>query len=159
MGEIGFDSPNKWSCSMRIAALATVLVYLLLLLVPCPAPACSLCGSYAVKFPFVTDYWHARAVVCGTLATPRLDGTSGAGTTDLVIDKVLKGDGQVQGAKTVTLPRYFTVLNPKEPPRFIALFDEKLLFFTGRNDYTPAFLEFLVAADAVKGKPRTEALV
>lgn len=144
---------------MRIAALATVVVYLVLLLLPCPAPACSLCGSYAVKFPFVTDYWHAHAAVCGTLANPRLDGTSGAGTTELAIDKVLKGDDRVRAAKTVTLPRYFTVLNRKDPPRFLALFDEKLMFFTGRTDYTPAFLDFLVASDAVRGKPRPEALV
>ncbi len=144
---------------MRIAALVTVLVYLFVLLLPCPAPACSLCGSYAVKFPFVTDYWHAHAVVSGTLANPRLDGTSGAGTTELIIDKVLKGDARVRAAKSVTLPRYFTVLNPKEPPRFLALFDEKLLFFTGRTEYSPAFLDFLVASDAVKGKPRPEALV
>jgi hypothetical protein len=144
---------------MRIVALATVIAYLLLLLVPCPAPACSLCGSYAVKFPFVTDYWHAHAVVCGTLANPRLNGTTGAGTTELVIDKVLKGDARLQGVKSVTLPRYFTVLNPSDPPRFIALFDEKMLFFTGRTDFTPALLDFLLASDAVKGKPRTEALV
>jgi hypothetical protein len=144
---------------MRIAALATVLAFLALLLIPCPAPACSLCGSYAVKFPFVTDYWHAHAVVCGTLANPQLNGNTGAGTTDLVIHKVLKGDARLQGVKAITLPRYFTVLNPKEPPRFIALFDEKGLFFTGRNDYTPAFVDFLAASEAVKGKPRTEALV
>jgi hypothetical protein len=144
---------------MRIAALATLLVYLIVLLVPSPAPACSLCGSYAVKFPFVTDYWHAHAVVAGTLADPKLNGTTGAGTTELVIDKVLKGDARLQGVKSVSVPRYFTVLNAKDPPRFLALFDEKMLYFTGRSDYSPAFLEFLIASDAVKGKPRPEALV
>ena len=82
----------------------------------------------------------------------------GAGTTELRVDKVLKLDPRLKGAASITLPRYFTVLNPKEPPRFIALFDEKLMFFSGRTEYTPAFLDFLVASEAAKGKPRPEAL-
>ncbi len=139
--------------------LAMLVLGLVLLLVPCPAPACSLCGGYATKFPFVTEYWNAHAVVCGTLAKPQLVGNTGAGITDLVIDKVLKGNARLKGVPSVTLPRYFTVLNPKEPPRFIALFNDQLAYVGGRTEYTPAFLDFLLASDAVKGKPRIQALV
>jgi hypothetical protein len=138
------------------AAAATLLLAALVL--PSPAPACSLCGGYAAKFPFVTEYWTAHAVVCGTLAKPQLNGTTGAGTTELVIDRVLKGDPRLKGVPALTLPRYFSVLNPKEPPRFIALFDDKLAFVGGRTEYTPAFLDFLLASDAVKGKSRLQAL-
>jgi hypothetical protein len=143
---------------MRIAIVAAALLLTGLLLVPCPSPACSLCGGYAAKFPFVTEYWNASAVVCGTLAKPQLNGNTGAGTTELIVDKVLRGDPRLRNTPVITLPRYFTVLNSKDPPRFVALFDDKLRFYSGRTGYTPALLDFLVASDAMKGKPRVQAL-
>jgi hypothetical protein len=146
---------------MRLAH-AALLLAVLLLPAPCPAPACSLCGRYAKQFPFVTEYWQAQAVVCGTLANPKLGtdpaGPPGSGTTELHIEKVLRADARLKGMNPIILPRYLPVLNPKDPPRFIVLFDEKLNAYTGRQDYTPAFLEFLVASEAVKGKPRPQAL-
>jgi hypothetical protein len=129
-----------------------------MVLTPEPAPACSLCGGFAAKFPFVTEYWNASAVVCGTLAKPQLNGNTGAGTTELIVDKVLRGDQRLRNTPVITLPRYFTVLNPKDPPRFIALFDDKLRFYSGRTGFTPALVDFLIASDAAKGKPRAQAL-
>jgi hypothetical protein len=139
------------SCTILLAGLA--------LLSATPSPACSLCGGYATKFPFLIEYWNAQSVVCGTLAKPQLNGNTGAGTTELVIDKVLKGDPRLKNVPSVTLPRYFTILNPKEPPRFMALFDDKLTFIGGRTEYSPAFVEFLLAAEAVKGTSRMQTLV
>ena len=129
-----------------------------LFLPPSPAPACSLCGPYAGKSAFVPQYWLAHAVVCGTLANPKLDGNTGAGTTELRIDKRVKDDPRLKGINVFILPRYLTVLSPKEPPRFIALLDDKLQCIGGRADYSPALLDFLAASEAVKGKPRNEKL-
>jgi hypothetical protein len=140
---------------------SSILVFgllLLAILAPSPAPACSLCGGYAKRFPFVNEYWHAHAVVCGTLQNPRLSGESGSGTTELHVDKLVRGDPRPKGMNVIVLPRYLTVLNPKEPPRVVILFDEKLSFFAGKQDYSSAFLDFLVKSDAVKGKPRPQAL-
>jgi hypothetical protein len=141
---------------MRFVLSAALLLCFLVL--PCPAPACSLCGGYTAKFPFVTEYWNAHAAVCGTLANPQLNGSTGAGTTELRIEKVLKGEAHFKGVPSVTLPRYLAILNPKEPPRCLALFNDKLAFYGGRLDYTPAFLDYLVAAEAVRGKPRAQTL-
>jgi hypothetical protein len=141
---------------MRFALLAAFVVCLLLL--PGPASACSLCGGYAAKFPFVTEYWNAHAVVCGTLANPQLNGNAGAGTTELRIDRVLRGETHFKGVPSVTLPQYLVILNPKEPPRCLALFNDKLAYYGGRLDYTPAFLDYLVASEAMRSKPRPQLL-
>jgi hypothetical protein len=133
------------------------LLPLALLLLPCPAPACSLCGPYAVKFPFVTEYWRAHAVVSGTLANPKLGGDFGSGTTELRVDKLIKSDPRLKGTNPIVLPRYLTILNPKDPPRFVVLLDEKLFAYGGR-ECSPALLDFLIASDAVKGKPRPQML-
>jgi hypothetical protein len=143
---------------MRFLPFAFLFASFLLLVLPCPAPACSLCGGYAAKrFGFVSEYWQAHAVLCGRLANPKLDGSSGTGTTELHVDKMLRPDPRLKGVSPVILPRYLTVLNPKDPPRMIVLLDEKLFAYGGR-DYTPALANFLVESEAVKGKPRVQAL-
>ncbi len=140
---------------MRLAIAAVGLGGLLVFGPPSTAPACSLCNpGFAAKPSFVTRYWQAHAVVCGTLENPQLVASSGAGTTELRVEKVLRSDPRLQGVNPIVLPRYIPVLNPKAPPRFIGLFDEKLACYDGRPDYTPAFLEFLRASEAVKGQPR-----
>lgn len=125
--------------------------------VPCPAPACSLCGTGVPRHAFVGEYWQAHAAVYGPLANPKLTGNSGQGTTELRIEKVLKVDPRLKGTGTLILDRYLTILNPKDPPRLVVLLDEKLIPFGGRES-TPAFLDFLTESEAVKGKPRPQAL-
>ena len=140
---------------MRLMISACLVLALAVL--PSPAPACSLCGGYAARTAFLPQYWQAHAIICGTLANPKLDGNTGAGTTELHIDKIVKNDPRLKGVNPFILPRYLTVLGGKEPPRFIALLDDKLQCVGGR-DYSPALLDFLAASEVVKEKSRGEKL-
>jgi hypothetical protein len=66
---------------------------------------------------------EARLILYGTLCNPRRNPGSTApepeGTTDLRILRVLKPDPILGDQKTVTLPRYLPVDDPKNPPKFI----------------------------------------
>src|SRR5262245_40688546 len=100
--------------ALGLAALTTL---------PCPAPACSLCGGMASKQTFRREMEEAKVVLYGTLANPRFDNSPGAapgsGLTDLLVARVLKSDPAVGEVKSLTLSRYLPVLDPKDPPRFV----------------------------------------
>jgi hypothetical protein len=103
----------------RIPLVAPVLG--LLALLPCPAPACSLCGGLLQQAPT----WRqeaaqpsARMILFGTLENAR-----GSTNTELTIDAVLRSDPVVTGKKQVDLGRYLPISDPKAPPHFLVFCD------------------------------------
>ncbi|HVS38023.1 MAG TPA: hypothetical protein VMS17_20855 [Gemmataceae bacterium] len=89
--------------------------------VPCPAPACSLCGGLLQQAPT----WRqeavqasARLILFGTLVNPR-----SSTNTELAIDAVLRPDPALNGKKLIDLGRYLPISDPKNPPRFLVFCD------------------------------------
>src|SRR5262245_35952498 len=119
---------------IRVLVLVSMLVAL-----PCPAPACSLCGpGTRSQDTFREDIERAGLVVYGAAANPRFipGNLPGAGATDLVIEKVLKYDPVIAGRNSVTLDRYIPVLDVKDPPRFVIFCNvnkERLTMTHGRQ--------------------------
>ncbi len=139
---------------------------LLLLALPCPAPACSLCGSLRDKLTFRQEVQQAVVVLYGTAANPRFDNDPkappGAGSTDFHIRAVLKSAPILGEQKSIVLPRYLPVLNPKDPPRFVvfcSVREGKLFAYEGRTVKSEALLKYLEEAKAIQGKDRTTALL
>jgi hypothetical protein len=136
------------------------LLTTLLVLLPCPALACSLCGTLVRKEALTSEYERARIVAVGTLGKPTLDVATGSGTTPFHVEKVVKGPaGEL--ARVVTLPRYLPVLDAAHPPRFVMFFNPvsgKLEATGGRQLHSPALLDMLAGTEVLRGKPRTDVL-
>jgi hypothetical protein len=89
------------------------------------AHACSICGGDFRNRPTLRqDAGSARVVVFGKLANPKLDPDplSGAGTTELKIEQVLKGGDRVAIGQSLRIPRYYPA-DPKGPTHALVFFD------------------------------------
>jgi hypothetical protein len=142
------------------------LLGLLALALPCPAPACSICGSLRDRLTFRQEVDQSAVVLYGYASNPRFDNdpkaAPGAGSTDFHIRAVLKSAPALGQQKTIVLPRYIPVLDPKDPPRFVifcAVRDGKLHAYEGRAVKSEALLKYLDDAKASQGKDRTTALL
>src|SRR5258706_14029528 len=74
------------------------------------APACSICGGDFRNRPTLRqDAASARVVVYGKLSNARLnpDPLDGNGTTDLKVERVVRGGDRIAVGATITVPRYF----------------------------------------------------
>jgi hypothetical protein len=131
------------------------------LALPCPAPACSLCGGLN-QLTLRQEMDRARMVLYGTLSNPRLGADGQAGTTDFRVLKVLKYDPVLGERKGIQLNRYLPVLDPRDPPRFVVFCDVvngKIDPYRGRAVRGGAVLDYLEGAGAVRGKDRVQALL
>jgi hypothetical protein len=127
-----------------------------------PARSCSLCQGLFASRTIRQDWERADVVLYGSLANPRLD-SGGSGTTELVIERVLKGGPRLNGdnLRTITLARFIPVLDPKMPPRFVVFgnfVQGKLDPHTGRAVRSPALFDYLKGIQELPGKDRTQAL-
>lgn len=145
--------------------LRSLVLLGLLLLLPCPAPACSFCPSPIQRFSLGMELERADLAFFGYALNPRrnLDPSAlpGSGTTEMHIERVLK-DHPILKDKVITLERYIPVLDPKQPPRFIVfceVYKGKLDPYVGRPAKSPAVLEYLEAARAERAKGPEAALV
>jgi hypothetical protein len=94
----------------------------LLLVVPRPAPACSLCGMtlrQAPTFRQEAALETARVIIIGTAENPQ----ASSGTTDLRITEVLRSDAALKDKKVITVKQFLPVSDPKNPPRFLVFCD------------------------------------
>jgi hypothetical protein len=124
-----------------------------------PAGACSLCGGLAARPTLRADIEQAKVVVYGAAVRSWLDKSPGG--TEFQIARVIKSDPALGDGKTITLPGYIPILDPKDPPRFVVFFavnDGKLTFTGGRSVRSDAVLKYLEGAAALAGKDRTTAL-
>jgi hypothetical protein len=97
----------------------------LLLALPAPAPACSLCGALALQRPTFRQEAAqptARLVLIGTARNARLN-AGGTGTTDFLITHVFRSDPALGNRKVLELPRYLPISDPKDPPRYLLFCD------------------------------------
>ena len=87
---------------MRLVAVTLLIVVSAL---PCPALACSLCGSLQNQQTFRQEVEQAPLVLYGSIANPRFvkDGAPGAGITDLHVLRELKPHAQFDKRKIVEL--------------------------------------------------------
>ena len=118
----------------------------LLLLLPCPALACSLCGSMSKRVSLAQEFELASVVVYGHLANPKLDVKTGGGTTEFHFDKVIKDDPGFPREKMVLLSRYLPILDPKNKEQYVMFFRipaKTTQPYTGRQLSSPAVLEFV----------------
>jgi hypothetical protein len=146
---------------LRFCFASTFVV--LLLALPGPVPACSLCGAgLREQTPLRLEMEKAQLVVYGKVANPRFNpgGAAGSGTTDLVIEKILKYDQFIAGKQVVELDRYIPIIEPKDPPRFVVFCDivkGRLDPYLGRQVKSADVLDYLDGAKKV-AKDRVEAL-
>lgn len=138
-----------------------------LLLLPPPARPCSLCNSLQGQ-SLRQDASDARLVLYGTLTNPRLNGPGdgAGGSTDLLIESVIKSDPFLGDRKVLALPRYVPV-DPKNPPKFLIFCD----VFKGRDGKahidpyrgvpvkSAAVVGYLQGALGLDQKDRTRALL
>jgi hypothetical protein len=125
------------------------------------APACSICTMNLQQAQsFRLDAAQARLILYGTLHNPTLVGANG--TTELHIEAVLKNDPFLNNAKTVVLPRYIPVSDPKDPPKFVVfcdVYNNKLDPYRGVPVKGDAVVEYLKGALALDGKDRSQTLL
>ena len=133
---------------------------LILLLLPCPAPACSLCGNVARQISLAHEFEQATVVVYGRIANPKLDikpgGLAGTGTTEFHIEKILKDDPAFPKQKIIMLSRYLPILDAKNPPRYAMFFrgaKQGSEPYWGREIASPAILEFIAELQRYRNEP------
>jgi hypothetical protein len=89
-------------------------------LLPCPAPACSLCGGALQQSPTLRQEAaqpNARMILFGPIQNVR-----GATSTELTIEAALRSDPIIAGKKVLDLGRYLPA-DAKNPPRFLVFCD------------------------------------
>jgi hypothetical protein len=143
--------------------LVAALTLSALLIAPHPVGACSLCGGLS-QLTLRQEMNQAKMVLYGTLANPRAstDPARLGGTTELHILRVLKDDPIRGGRTVVELGRYLPVLDPRDPPKFLVFCEVvggRLDPYRGKAVRSQAVLDYLLGAQALKGKSRTETLL
>jgi hypothetical protein len=132
------------------------LVLLLLFFLPCPALACSLCGSVGARISLVQEFDSAQAALYGHIANAKLDGPAGKGTTEFHVEKVVKDHPDLPRQKMLLLSRWLPILDAKDPPRYLMFFagnKQKFEPYTGRQLSSPAVLDFLAEYQRHRAAP------
>ena len=95
---------------------------LVLALVPCPAPACSLCGGALQQAPTLRQEAAQPSARHDPLRV-RFKTPAAPTSTELTIESVLRPDPVIDGKKVLDLGRYLPVSDAKNPPRFLVFCD------------------------------------
>ena len=83
--------------------------------------ACSLCGGTPQQRQTIRqEAAGAHIVVAGKLTNPRLN-ADGSGTTELIVERILKDHPALKGRRTITVPRYLPIED--KSPRFLLFCD------------------------------------
>jgi hypothetical protein len=136
-----------------------IAIVALLLVICSPALPCTLCPGQQNVAPLRQVMGQSKLVLYGTLANPKLGGTTG-GTVDLQIESVLKSDPFVAGKKLVTLSKYVPI-DPKSPPKYLVfcdLFNNQLDPYRAYPVKSAAVVDYLRGAADLDPKNTTAAL-
>jgi hypothetical protein len=104
---------------MRNIAISLITAWML---AAASTEACELCGGLARRNSLAYEFEHADVIVYGRLANPKLLTGAGKGTTDFHVDRILKDDPGFSREKTLTIPHYLPVLDPKSPPKCVMFY-------------------------------------
>src|SRR5262245_9889625 len=110
---------QRWRVLVGFLTLALAAVVFLLPLAT--AAACPFCVDERGP-TLMGDYFQASLVIYGEFTNPKLDAGGGfeSGTTDFVIEQVLKDHAVLKNKKVITLPKYI----PPTKSKFIVFCDE-----------------------------------
>jgi hypothetical protein len=98
----------------------------------------------------------SKIIMFGTLANARKGPDQGS--TDLVITRTIKTDPVLKGRKTVRIPRYIPIQDPKNPPSYLVFAD----VVDGKPDIYKgipgkrSLVEYVEGAMAIDGKDRVK---
>jgi hypothetical protein len=128
------------------------------------ASACSLCDSaLRSQTTFRHEFEQAKIVLYGHLADSQLKNPGkGVGTSEFVIEKVLKNDPALANRTALQLNTYIPVLDSKNPPHyvvFVAVKNGQLDPYHSRLVKSTAILPYLKEMEALKGKDQTQQLL
>lgn len=118
------------------------------------AQACPFCGMQGQTLTGEVN--EASLVIFGTLANPKLNpANNNGGTTDLIIEKVLKSHEIVNGKKTIELPRYLpTDEKNNKFLIFCGVFQGKIDPYRGISVKSDSdIVKYLSGALTIKDKP------
>jgi hypothetical protein len=121
-------------------------------LLPCPAPACSLCGGALQQSPTLRQEAaqpNARMILFGPIQNVR-----GATSTELTIEAALRSDPIIASKKVLDLGRYLPA-DAKNPPRFLVFCDvikDKVDAYRGIPIRSAEGLEYVKKALALNPK-------
>jgi hypothetical protein len=153
---------RKGSCLLvhsRFSVLGSPF-FILLFLVPSPAPACSFCGPNPQTSPTLRQSAaQAKIILYGSMVNAKPNGIGG-GTTEMKIDRKLRNDPLLGDATSVVVPRYIPG-DAKDPPKFLLfadIFNGKLDFYQGVPVKSAALVDYLKATLELDGKDRSAML-
>jgi len=138
-----------------------VLLAGIVVVIPQPAPACSLCGTNLMNSLTMRQEAglnSARIILYGSVE--KSDFTRG--TSEVRILQVLRSDPFLGNAKSVELPRPLPILDPKDPPKYLIfcdVFKNKLDPYRGVPVKSEEATKYLKGALALDPKDHARALL
>ena len=146
---------------MRPSMLSIACAIALLTALPCPSPACILCGQVRVTQTLreEANYPSARLILYGTLGKARLfSDAPGKGETDFHIEAVLRADPQLapesrkRKGDVLVLPHYLPPQKPGMPTRSLVFCDVvggRFDLYRGVEVASPAAADYLAGVLAL----------
>lgn len=140
---------------MRSLWLLPVAAVAALAVAPRPAPACPFCSPSGETLSGEIN--QADFIVYGTLTNAQQDASDptafNKGTTDLVVDLVIKDHEAVKGKKVVTIPKYLPTDSKLKHLVFVKVYDGKFDAYRGEAVAADSKLpEYLKGAIDHRGK-------
>jgi hypothetical protein len=153
-GERSRCRPELEDPLMKPIRTVGIALFILFLVVECQVQACGFINDFANQ-KTMREEAADSIVLYGTLRNPRQN-PDGSGTTELVIDTVIKSHPILGDKKVVELPRYVAVENAKEPTRYLVFCDvyqDKIDPYRGIPSQT-ALEEYVKGLLVLDGKDR-----
>jgi hypothetical protein len=144
---------GRWLVSGAVVGLVGLLGLGGWLVAPQPTRACPFCSAQGKTL--TEEINQAQLVVFGTLKNPKADpGSLNGGTTEMVVEAVIKPDPYINGKKSLVLPRY--VPPSSKPMKYLVycdIFQGQLDPYRG-DDFQPdtKIVAYLQGALALKDK-------
>lgn len=134
----------------------TVVAAFVVIVLAQPVHSCGFIESAGKLVTLRDDAAASKLVLYGRLENPQ--GGPEAGSIDLVISKILKGDPVLDGKKVIRIPRYLPIPDPKNAPHFLVFAEVKggkLDYFKGVQG-NKALADYVAGVTAIDTKERVK---